>query len=357
MYTVCPKCALTLAVSAEDLRKGQGYVRCGRCSNVFNALLTLTESTDTGSPGTRSPLPPPPAEVLAVQAPALAEETPSQAVRLAPELAVHDLDFNEDPPAAENGTETHEYRHTGTFETIVLEGDAITQTEEMVPEESVDSQIAEIAQQIAMATSDEVVIPADEPTAEGVTEDPVAALAPPEAASGHVLAWSLGAIVLLLLLGAQAVHHWRNDLAALPALNAPLSKAYATLGMKLMPRWDLGAYEIVQLGAESNAATGAAINVRLSITNRAARAQPAPFVRLTLLDRYGKRLAARDLAPQEYLKTPLPRGFLGAGERADSQVSVLDPGPQASSFELDVCLPEVSGSLRCANDRPAGKPR
>ena len=43
MFTVCPKCTLTLSVTAGDLRTGQGYVRCGRCSNVFNALLTLTE--------------------------------------------------------------------------------------------------------------------------------------------------------------------------------------------------------------------------------------------------------------------------------------------------------------------------
>src|SRR6202023_2071713 len=43
MFTVCPKCALTLVVTAADLRVAQGYVRCGRCSNVFNALARLSE--------------------------------------------------------------------------------------------------------------------------------------------------------------------------------------------------------------------------------------------------------------------------------------------------------------------------
>ena len=43
MFTVCPKCALTLVVTAADLRVAQGYVRCGRCSNVFNALARLAE--------------------------------------------------------------------------------------------------------------------------------------------------------------------------------------------------------------------------------------------------------------------------------------------------------------------------
>src|SRR5579862_2322376 len=55
MYTVCPKCALRLAVTAADLRAGQGYVRCGRCANVFNALLRLSEES---SPDTFGPIGP-----------------------------------------------------------------------------------------------------------------------------------------------------------------------------------------------------------------------------------------------------------------------------------------------------------
>ena len=48
MFTVCPKCTLTLVVTTVDLRAGQGYVRCGRCANVFNALIALRE----GDPNT-----------------------------------------------------------------------------------------------------------------------------------------------------------------------------------------------------------------------------------------------------------------------------------------------------------------
>src|SRR5487761_851559 len=51
MFTVCPKCALTLVVTAADLRVAQGYVRCGRCLNVFNALARLSEER----PGTAPP--------------------------------------------------------------------------------------------------------------------------------------------------------------------------------------------------------------------------------------------------------------------------------------------------------------
>jgi predicted Zn finger-like uncharacterized protein len=48
LFTVCPKCTLTLVVTTVDLRAGQGYVRCGRCANVFNALVALRE----GEPNT-----------------------------------------------------------------------------------------------------------------------------------------------------------------------------------------------------------------------------------------------------------------------------------------------------------------
>src|SRR5689334_6006536 len=68
MYTVCPKCALTLVVTAADLRVAQGFVRCGRCSNVFNALARLSEDRGTAPTGVASPTlsqpapPPPPTE-------------------------------------------------------------------------------------------------------------------------------------------------------------------------------------------------------------------------------------------------------------------------------------------------------
>ena len=48
MFTVCPKCTLTLVVTTVDLRAGQGYVRCGRCANVFNALIALREGDPSG---------------------------------------------------------------------------------------------------------------------------------------------------------------------------------------------------------------------------------------------------------------------------------------------------------------------
>ena len=43
MFTRCPECETTFRLSAADLRRAQGRVRCGDCETVFNALEFLAE--------------------------------------------------------------------------------------------------------------------------------------------------------------------------------------------------------------------------------------------------------------------------------------------------------------------------
>ena len=53
MYTQCPDCNAAFLVTADDLKKAAGKVRCGGCSKAFDALQYLTESlpeTHRGSP-------------------------------------------------------------------------------------------------------------------------------------------------------------------------------------------------------------------------------------------------------------------------------------------------------------------
>src|SRR5437870_4892057 len=79
MLTICPKCALTLLVTAEDLRVAQGYVRCGRCSSVFNALARLTEERqEPEGPPERAPTQPS-LEESPASAPTSAASAPARA--------------------------------------------------------------------------------------------------------------------------------------------------------------------------------------------------------------------------------------------------------------------------------------
>jgi hypothetical protein len=133
-----------------------------------------------------------------------------------------------------------------------------------------------------------------------------------------------------------------------------LSRLYASIGLPLDPRWNLGAYDLRQQGATVDPGDGKAIHVRLSLANHAVRAQPMPLLRLTLLDRFGKSIAQREIAPAQYApRGQAPRPLLGPDERIDSEITVRDPGSDSASFELDVCL-RVQGQLRCAGDALAG---
>src|SRR5580698_3890907 len=102
MFTVCPKCALTLTVTAADLRVAQGFVRCGQCTNVFNALLGLSDErqpTVAVPVQEAAPEPAPPAD----DSPGADDLPPRDDTEAAP--ADEDgLDADEDAPMADDAS-------------------------------------------------------------------------------------------------------------------------------------------------------------------------------------------------------------------------------------------------------------
>jgi len=132
----------------------------------------------------------------------------------------------------------------------------------------------------------------------------------------------------------------------------------ALLGEPLRPNWDLNAYDVRQLGATDDGLDDHGLRVRLRLANVGLRAQALPLLRLTLLDRYGKAVSRGELQPSQYLPAAMSGlRFIARDQRIDTEVRVLDPSRQASSFELDVCV-AAAGGLRCAGESPvvAGLP-
>jgi hypothetical protein len=181
-------------------------------------------------------------------------------------------------------------------------------------------------------------------------------LEPPRGATFNFLTasptlWTAGAGGLLLLLVIQLVNHYRNDLAATTQFNKPITALYSALGVRLTPRWDLRAYDVRQLGASVDAESAGQIMVRASVKNSGHQAQPMPLLRVTLQDRFGNRIAARDVPPGNYLPSAIPpTALLSAGQRIDAEMAFVDPGANAVGFEIDACLPAPAGGIACAND-------
>jgi predicted Zn finger-like uncharacterized protein len=563
MFTVCPKCALTLVVTAQDLRVAQGYVRCGRCSNVFNAIVGLTDdrgalaTNGSGQQGTattsiirkapsiadepphdplsttgeseaiyaepdaedvkfqevfsepqppaRSPPPPdtsrprgpvafvapPPGPPVKAPPPAASTTTPSSKTMTDSEKRYSDtegietypeseLEFNPDltdvtkvfveaaPVAFKNNAST------GTFEKIVLRPDesapasspaapvasppakpaasakaakpAPTPAAAQIPApppiapkpapapappkpaapprrtpDAEDVQIEDDLRSLAarldatasgpalknipLAANDEAAVagegaddddersigdiyakatprprPAREvpkpaaPTparsdiqpatdsgdddrdidqemqAVGVADT----LAPRARKRGRFMVWVAGSAVLSLLLVAQVIHQNRHALATKALLNRPLTRFYKAIGVQLVPSWDLRAYDVRQLGASTNDAGQGTLTVRASLKNTAPQPLPLPLLRITMQDRYGNRIASRDVPPTGYVPGAVPPdAHLGVGQRIDAEMTFKDPGQNAVGFEIDACLLTASGRISCANDATA----
>ena len=187
------------------------------------------------------------------------------------------------------------------------------------------------------------------PRAQTTRAEPTAAVE--EGRSRFAPWWNAATAALVIILAGQIVNHYRNDLAANERLHKPLTALYAALGVPLAPRWDLEAYDVRQLGASIDSAASGQITVRASVKNGARQAQPLPLLRVTLQDRFGNRVAARDVPPQSYLPRTLPSSsFLSAGQRIDAEMVFVDPGANAVGFEIDACLPGAGGAITCASD-------
>ena len=429
MFTICPKCALTLVVTAEDLRVAQGYVRCGRCSSVFNALARLTEegqtseeSAETAPPAPADSQAPPPAPPDAPPQSVIDEDAiPEDALEFDPSKTDAASVFVEPPPNPQWTAAT------GTFKAMIAANQEAAPAQDPDSKQDSDSQIdVEIDPELLAsilhidlaeppappqapqpaareatprkaprpaareATPQKAPRPAARetpPPAPRETPPPAARQATPPAGPapeapvkarsaasqaraprkmrlGEELSagagtarllphlWLAGTGLAALLLLAQIVNHYRDELAVTARFHRPITALYTSLGVQLAPHWDLRAYEVHQLGASVEPGSSGLITVRASVKNAAAQPQPLPVLRVTLQDRFGNRIAARDVAPPLYLPraTPSASALLSVGQRIDAEMGFVDPGANAVGFEIDACLPASGGEVTCAND-------
>ncbi len=165
--------------------------------------------------------------------------------------------------------------------------------------------------------------------------------------------WPWAAGLAALALAAQGVHHYRGELAVHEAIGPTLARTYAYIGMPLTPNWDLGQYAVIDSSARTGprSARQGSLVIAARIFNGGPRAQPWPHVNLRLNDRWDSAVGSRTFAPGEYLATDVAAdALMAAGETARLELTVVDPGPDTSGFELDLCIEREPGQLSCQRD-------
>lgn len=240
--TQCPQCNTRFKVSQEQLDAHQGMVRCGRCQAVFNAIEYLQD--DQPNPQLDLPIAleetrQTPAEPKAKPVPATPEQLDITRINMGAEI----------PSNIEPATEP-----------------------------------TTLAQRIAFVR--DLDAPPHEPVKKA-THWP----------------WTIGCLLLLIVLLAQAAYLFRTDLAASQPSLKPTLIAYCRLLQCTVPlpqKADLMSIESSEL--EAYPAQANVITLNAILHNRAPYAQAYPNLELTLTDAQDKALARRTFRPAEYLK-------------------------------------------------------
>jgi predicted Zn finger-like uncharacterized protein len=392
VLTQCPGCQTVFRVTSTILRAAHGQVRCGRCNTQFDAIEQLQDGDDPEHPGTSTTG----TTKLAVDTrphdngPPNAEITHEDIVLEGNRIEISgvyrasDAADVEDNPAhsrtviEEFNIDTEEWENP--FKAAAQNNDDETELEDVEQELNAASLADAIATLDASMVGDsmannrsQTAMPVEpmHPFAALLGDHQPAAATVPKRSRGDVAIssiddeslfatpsvtprwrWLLASIALCVMLITQTLHHSRETLARHPSFGPQLSRLYAALGQPLSPQWQLQAYSIKQWGIVADPQQPGTLHVRASVTNGASFAQPYPLLQISLEDRFGGKVGSRAFTPQEYLASSAQATrLLAAGEAANIDLAIVDPGQNAVGFQFDSCL-QLHGQLQCAHDLP-----
>jgi predicted Zn finger-like uncharacterized protein len=333
LFTRCPECETTFRVTDETLKKANGQVRCGRCASVFNAYAELH---DPSAKSFEAEAPSP----HAVEQPAASAPPPSPPAPSAPAAA----------PTLDSGNASEE--PTGAELRPASVAGTVAEAERAAAHSAVDGEPPPDADAISATEVERVLTTTVNPPLPPTVYawPPAASEAPVQRASRW---WSAAAALALLALGAQAVHQFRSELAGDSVVGPLLARVYGAFGSELTPSYDVRQYEILDwvATAEPNSRGLGSLKITARIQNHGPQRQPFPAVKLRLKDRWEEAVGSRMFTPAEYLPRDAPRGrLMSPGETARAEIELVDPGPDAYGFELDVCIEVEASLVTCGTD-------
>ena len=321
LATRCTSCGTVFRVVQDQLKVSEGWVRCGKCGEVFSALEGLFDLERDGRP--LRPVPGPGAPESAAET--LPETTlPGDLVQASPP-----------PPPAAPATPL-----AATSEALPVRDRA--EFADARFDSELEPDIAPVLRAESGPESEALPEPgsefvesmlADESSAPAFVRhaDRRARWHSPRARAGLVAA----AVVLALLAAGQLVHHRRDLIAASwPAARSPLFAWCAALDCSIAP-----VRRIEDISVESTALTRSpapdAFALSVTLRNRAAIGLATPWVELTLKE--GELpFARRVLAPDDF-RTPL--SVLPAGAESNLQLLLSAGNPRVNGYSVEIFYP------------------
>ena len=339
LVTSCPDCKATFRINVGILEKAGGQVRCGRCASIFDANAKLREVEESelesrGMPEFKFELQPD-----SNQARDEAGESEDEPAQVGESIAADSVSAGDDAPPGDESTasvavpvgdDTSSDDDASAIDDVSVADDEPAEDDEPVlhDEPAQDEDVAEL-QQLA-----EWLPPLDD-------------TGPP-----RTRLWAGLVAAAALLLVVQFVNHYRAELTAVPAFGPALALVYAGLGSEILPPVDLDQYDLLDLTAvaEPSNETQGWLVIETRVRNGGPKVQPYPHILVRLLDRWEDTVAARYFAPNEYAVTTVSDfSHMNVGSSVDAQFIIMDPGPNATGFELELCA-KLANSFECESD-------
>jgi predicted Zn finger-like uncharacterized protein len=310
LITTCPDCETTFRISVGILEKAGGQVRCGRCARIFDANVDLREIDDT--------------------------ETATSA-ELKPQSSL--VAQSEPESKSNDGEDTRLVTVTATATAESLEVAGIEAEVEVNAE--------------AEADGDPLSAADTETDAAGLKATLPDWLRPLDRPRHHrTWRWTAGVVVLSLTLAGQLTHRFRNELVSAPAIGPLLDRVYSVINIEIEAPVDLDQFSLLDLTALAEPAgeEPGLLIIETRLQNKGPRVQAFPYIFVRLLDRWEDTVAGRYFGPDEYTVSAVEDfSRMNIGTAVDAQFIIVDPGPGAIGYELELCARNARGFF-CESD-------
>lgn len=151
----------------------------------------------------------------------------------------------------------------------------------------------------------------------------------------RMFAFSVGSLILLLALIAQAAYFKFNEFSRWPQLRPVYALACEKLGCKLPAQTDTSKIRGSNLVVRSHPSMPNALSVDFMISNEAYFSQPFPIIELTFEDLNENLVASRGFLPKEYINDPAidPKN-MPPNTPFHIGLEIVDPDPKAANYRL-----------------------
>ena len=336
LATRCTACGTVFRVVQDQLKVSEGWVRCGRCDQVFNAIEGLFDLERDAPPDWQPPPAPPQPPAASITARFQAPQSPppeeEDVFHLSDDDRIHSRFFQpEQDDVAQTPAENVDARDRVEFEDAQFNVSMLAEEEAQHP-----------------SLERPPVDPPPAPAAAGRKRSGAASKAPPRfvrearakarwRSPGVRAALSVAALGLAALLAAQVAVQFRDVVAQRwPGTRGALLAACRVAGCTIeLPR------RIDDLVVESSTlspAAGSSGNYRLSVVlrNRGSLHLALPSVDLTLTDTDGQLVARRALSPDDF-RSEAPQ--VSAGAETTMQLVLAATGARVSGYTVEIFYP------------------